>query len=124
MARGKAKSGAEEAAGSTGKPGHLSGMEAVRQALRVLGYDAETQKIHDYILDQFSKEMSNNMISSYKSTLRREAGLSKGRGGRPAGRSAAAAAAAALQVEDVQAIKNLVGRLGADRVRELIGVFH
>jgi len=119
MAR-KAKDGGD---GSAENEGKLTQREMVKRALKELGYDAKTQAIHEHIRDRFKRTLTNNIISSYKSNLRREAGVAKGRGGRPPGR-AASAHNAALDVRDVLAIKELVGRLGANRVRELIDVFH
>jgi hypothetical protein len=113
MAKAKAK---DEA----GEP--ISDMEAVRRAIRELGYDAKTQEVHDHILKANGRNLNNNKISAYKSTLRRQAGLARPRSGRGGGR--AAAHASVLRVEDVQAVKELVGRLGAAKVRELIDVFH
>ena len=116
MAR-KAKDGADDSAG-----GKMSDMEAVRRAMNELGYDTPTQQLHDHIQSQFGKNLNNNKISAYKSNLRRKAGMSRPRKG---GRTRAAAApATTLRVEDVQTIKELVGRLGGSRVRELIDVFH
>jgi hypothetical protein len=117
MARAKAKDGAD----GSGEEA-LTQREMVRRALQGLGYDAKTQAIHDYIREHFKRNLSNNIISSYKSNLRSEAGMARGRGGRPAGRGAAHHAP--LDVKDVQTIKGLVERLGANRVRELIDVFH
>ena len=114
----KAKDGVDESAPS----GAMSDMEAVRRAMNELGYDTETQELHNHILARYGKDLNNNKISAYKSNLRRKAGVAKTRGGRGAGRGAASNAAA-LRVEDVQTIKELVGRLGLDRVRELIDVF-
>jgi len=118
MARAKAKEGD----GSAENGGKLTQRELVRRALQALGYDAKTQAIHEYIRDHLKRTLSNNIISSYKSNLRSEAGLARGRGGRPAGRGALRSAP--LDVKDVQTIKELVTRLGAPRVRELIDVFH
>ena len=120
MAKAKAKDGADS---SGGDGAALTQREMVKRALKDLGYDAKTQAIHEHIRDQFKRTLSNNIISSYKSNLRREAGVAKGRGGRPPGRGSAAHRAP-LDVKDVQTIKELVERLGAERVRELIQVLH
>jgi hypothetical protein len=103
------------------KDGKISGMEAVRRSVRKLGYDAKTQDVHDDIWTDHQMDLSNNKISAYKSTIRREAGLTRTRAGKSGGRPVSTAA---LRIEDVQAVKDLVGRLGAGKVRELLDVFH
>jgi hypothetical protein len=120
MARGKSGDGSEQTATKSGK---ISGMKAVRQTLETLGYDIKTQAAKDHIQKEFGLDLSNNKISAYKSKLRSDAGLTRPRGGRANG-ARGGAAGAALQVEDIQVVKELVGRLGANRVRELIAVFH
>ena len=115
----KAREGADDSAPA----GKMSDMEAVRRAMNELGFDTMTQELHNHILGRYGKDLNNNKISAYKSNLRRKAGMSKPRGKRTRAR-AASSNSAALRMEDIHAIKELVDRLGADRVRELIGVFH
>jgi hypothetical protein len=101
----------------------VSDMARVRLAVGELGLEATTQQVHDHIKEKHGKDVDKNKISAYKSIIRRQAGVTKPRGGRRGGRPAVMKATA-LRVEDVHTIKELVGRLGADKVRELIGVFH
>src|SRR6516162_9117509 len=61
-------------------------MEAVRRAMDELSFDASPSDIQKYIKSNFDVDMSANMISSYKSTLRSKAGLTgrrKKKRGRP-----------------------------------------
>jgi len=118
MVKGKASDGAEETTADSGKK--ISAMEAVRRTVKKLGYDVKTQKAKEHILKEFGQDLTNNKISAYKSTIRRDAGLTRTRGAN----SNEARGSSALQVEDIQAVKELVGRLGANKVRELIAVFH
>ena len=108
--------------GRVKKDGTISGMEAVRRTVKKLGYDAKTQDVHDNIVADFKMELTNNKISAYKSTIRREAGLTRTRAGKTADH--AASTSVSLRIEDVQSVKDLVGRLGVKKVRELIEVFH
>lgn len=119
MVKGKSSDGAEE---STAADKKISGMEAVRRALKKHGYDVKTQTAKDYILKEFGLNLTNNKVSAYKSNIRRDAGLTRTRGGNSNG--ARGAAGGALQMKDIQAVKELVGRLGANQVRDLIAVFH
>ncbi len=115
MARGKSVDGADENAVG----GKVSGMEAVRRTLKKLGYDVKTQAAKDHILKEYGLNLTNNKVSAYKSNIRRDAGLTRSRGGHSNN-----ARGAALQMKDIQAVKDLVGRLGANQVRDLIAVFH
>jgi hypothetical protein len=121
MVKGKSSDGAEQSAAN---PGKVSGMEAVRRTVKKLGYDVKTQTAKEYILKEFGQDLTNNKISAYKSTLRRDAGLTRTRGAHSNSSRGGSAGSSALQVEDIQVVKELVGRLGAGRVRELIAVFH
>ena len=110
----------KDGAASSGK---ISGMEAVRRTVGKLGYDAKTQDVHDHIVTDYGMELSNNKISAYKSNIRREAGLTRLRGKKSAGRPSSSSVST-LRMEDIHAVKELVSRLGAPKVRELIEVFH
>ena len=121
MVKGKSSDGTGE---TTAHEGKISAMEAVRRTVKKLGYDVKTQAAKDYILKEFGKDLTNNKISAYKSNLRAAAGLTRTRGSHSNGARAGATGGAAIQVEDVQVVKELVGRLGAGRVRDLIAVFH
>ena len=101
-------------------------MEAVRQALDSLGYDAQPLAIQEFVKDHFNQDMNANMVSSYKSSLRRKAGL-KGRRrkrGRPAKTEALAAPAPTfhdgVQWKDIRAVKDIAGRIGVKGLRELV----
>jgi hypothetical protein len=121
MVKSKSSDGTE---GSMANEGKISAMEAVRRTVRKLGYDVKTQAAKEYILKEFGKDLPNNKISAYKSNLRHAAGLTKARGPHSNGARAGARGGAALQVEDIQVVKELVGRLGAGKVRDLIAIFH
>lgn len=105
-------------------------MEAVRQAMEALGYEAQPLDIQNYIKDNFGQDMGANMISSYKSTVRRKAGM-KGRRrkrGRPRKGEEVATAAApdapsfhdAVTWKDLRTIKDIAGRIGKKGLRELV----
>ena len=121
MVKGKAN---DDAAETQESPGKISGMEAVRRTLKKLGYDVKTQTAKDHIFKEYGQNLTNNKVSAYKSNIRREHGLTKTRGAHSNGTRGGSSAGAALQVEDIQTVKDLVGRLGANKVRELIAIFH
>jgi hypothetical protein len=64
------------------------------------------------IKEKFNTELPNNVISNYKSVLKREGG--KGGSGKR-GRKAAG-----LQFSDLEEVRGLVNRLGAEQVKKLV----
>jgi hypothetical protein len=76
-----------------GKSGGVSKMDAVREALRQLGWDAKPAQIQGFIKEKFGVEMTLDHISNYKSDIRRKSGKGKKRGRKPGPKPAAAGAA-------------------------------
>ena len=78
----------------------------------------------DYIKTQLGVEMSADHISTYKSSLLREAKAKKKPGPKPKTAPAAARTTAqgGISVEDVRAVKELADRIGSDKVRQLAEV--
>jgi len=76
-----------------GKSGGVSKMDAVREALRQLGWDAKPAQIQGFIKEKFGVEMTLDHISNYKSDIRRKGGKGKKRGRKPGPKPAAAGAA-------------------------------
>jgi hypothetical protein len=92
-------------------------MEAVRRALGHLGIDSKPKAIHEYVKEAYGIDMDPNMISSYKSSIKREsAGRSSSRGPR---RAAGRGRAAGISLEEIEAVKKLTDRMGAEKVRQL-----
>jgi hypothetical protein len=107
----------------------ISKMEAVRQAIAKLGKEAKPPEILSYVKENFGVVMSYDMASNYKGiTLRK--GKGKRRGPKPGWKSAVAAAvptanghaAGNISIEDIQAVKALADRLGAEKVWQLAKV--
>jgi hypothetical protein len=114
-----------------GKPKQQNGpnkMEAMRQTLAELGNDAKPEEIKGHLKEKFGLDMPNSLISNYKSNLtRKAAGQSalirkpqqrrmtvpaSGNGGRADG----------INVDDIQTVKALINRIGADNTRALVDV--
>lgn len=131
MPRTKSTNGNAGEAGGVG----TNKMEAVRRAMGALGMEASPDDIQKYLKEQFNMDMIANMISSYKSSIRRKAGLSrrrrKKRGsvaaavgenftaptrGRPPG------SGDGIPMKDLRALKEIAGRLGVSRLRDLVDV--
>ena len=93
--------------------GKVTQKAMVQAALDVKGWDAGPSELQAFIQEKFSVELANNIISNYKSVLKREGG-GGGKGGARRGRKPGA------QFEDLEAVRGLVTRLGADQVKKLV----
>lgn len=107
---GKAKSETGE------KP--KSNMGMVRAAMAELGSDAKPLDLQANIKTNYGVELNTQIISNYKFQIKKKLGTPTGKRGpgRPA------ASAGALRVEDFEAVRGLVSRLGADQVKRLVDV--
>jgi hypothetical protein len=97
-------------------------MDAVRGALKKLGRKASPQDIRVFIRSEFNVAMEPTLISNYKSHLLRKAR----RRGRKMGRQAAAAvpapATGGFSLDDIQAVREVIEQIGANKVQELAAV--
>ena len=112
----------------TKSDGGPSMMTMVRTALDKLGMDAKPVALQEFIKSNFDKDVSKIIVSNYKSNIKKKGPGAKRRG-RPPGSVAKAAAPVkasaggkGIQLEDLAAVRGLVGRLGANQVRQLIDV--
>ena len=96
--------------------------DMVRAALAELGPRAKPQAIQDFIKEKFSREVTKGIISNYKSTMKKK-GLIPGRRGpgRPP-KAAAAASGGSVRIDDLEAVRGLVTRIGAEQVVRLVKV--
>jgi hypothetical protein len=84
----------------------ISQMQMVRLAMQALGPDAKPMELQDYILKEFNLELPPNLISNYKSQIKRQIGGGK----------------RLPQIEDLETVRGLIRRLGADQVKRLVDV--
>jgi|SRR5579883_2810453 len=84
--------------------------EMVRTALQEKGWDTGPRELQEAIKEKFDYEMPVNYISNYKSQLKSETGRGTSRRGRKGG----------LQFTDLETVRGLVNRLGADQVKKLV----
>jgi hypothetical protein len=92
----------------------ISKAEAVRQAMSQ-GLDAPGD-IADYIQSKYGLVMPKTQISSYKAQA-------KARARRKGSREKAKATTASQLLEDIETVKGLVDKLGADQVKRLADLF-
>jgi hypothetical protein len=122
--------------------GGMTKQEAVRHALADLGRDAKPAQLHGHIKDKFGIDMTTDHISTAKGIiLKQEARQAKPAAQRPTAKPPAQASAASktkpekpapkkaatpqsngIGLEDIEAAKGLVERVGADSLRKLIDV--
>jgi hypothetical protein len=121
--------------GGTAKSDGMTKMEGVRRALAELGKDAKPLRIRDHLKQRFNIDISPDVVSTYKKELARRAAKAKGTA-KPKGKPAAPEAAAGakplptaapkaqagkgISLGDIQAVKALVGRVGAEQLRSLV----
>jgi hypothetical protein len=119
MARAKADTADE---GGSGGAAEMSQADLVRAALQELGPKAKPQAIQNFIKEKFSRDVTKGIISNYKSTMKKK-GLIPGRRGpgRPP-KAAAAASGGSVRFDDLEAVRGLVSRIGADQVVRLVKV--
>jgi hypothetical protein len=107
----------------------ISKMEGVRRALAHLGDDAMPLAIQKYLKKEHGIVMDNGAISNYKSAIKTAAKSAVIR--KPSVASVAPAPAAVtahsesggITLEEIRAVKAVVDKFGAGKVRQLADVF-
>jgi hypothetical protein len=99
----------------------LTKREAVRRALGDLGPDATPTQMQGHIRSKYGIDMTPNHISTEKGNLRKQQGAAS-----PPPQASAARTVEpktpAIALHDIKAVKDLVGRVGADSLKKLIDV--
>ena len=93
--------------------------DMVSAAIEELGEGAKPQPMQAFIKEMFNVDLAANIISNYKSVLKRKgtiAASAASAAGAKRGRKAGA------QFADLEAFRGLVSRLGAAQVKELVEV--
>jgi hypothetical protein len=97
--------------------GAITKMEGVRRALTDLGKEASPKEIQDFLKSKFGIEMNPSMVSNYKSSLKSSGKAAKRlKAETPA---VPLSAAGGISLDDIRAVKEVVDKLGADKVRQL-----
>jgi hypothetical protein len=110
--------------------GGVTKQEAVRRALAELGRDAKPTVIKGWVKERYAIEMGTDHISTAKGQILREAGKKRKPAAAVTQLSAAQNSAGKRQqgstngisLDDVAAVKALVGRVGADSLKQLVDV--
>lgn len=117
MAKTKADPAADAAGGAK-----TTKADMVRAALADLGAKAKPQAIHDHIKSKFGAEIPKSIISNYKFNLNKKGGAAPARRGPGRPRAAAAATGDTVRIDDLEAVRTLVARIGGDQVVRLVKV--
>ena len=122
--------------------GGISKMDAVRKTLAELGHDARPVTIQEHVKKKFGVEMTLAHVSTYKTSITRAKGNKSAESARkpatqlvatkampqtmatstpakPSGKSQGPAPGS-VSLEDIEAVKALVGRLDAGSLKSLI----
>lgn len=94
------------------RAGKVTQKAMVETALNEKGWEAGPQELQPCIKEKFGVELPANVISNYKSVLKRAGGKTSSKRGRKPG----------AQFSDLEAVRGLVTRLGADQVKKLVEV--
>ncbi len=105
----------------------ISKLHAMRQAVAKLGKDAPLADLLKFIKDNFGINLDRSLAYNYKSLVSSQTtGKASKPKGRKPGRKPAAVVngsnAMAITVEDIQAVKALAHRIGAEKVSQLAKV--
>jgi hypothetical protein len=109
---------------STGQDSGMSKLEGVRRAVAKLGRDAKPQDIQPYLKEHFAIDMPTTLISNYKSHLARKAARKRARKRKLAASAAVASAANGngFTIQEIEAVKQVVAEIGAEKVQQLAAV--
>jgi hypothetical protein len=112
--------------------GSITKMDAVRQAISELGKDASPIKIQEFVKSTFKMDMTVGHVSNYRTTVIRENGKKPAAAKEAAPASAPAPApvkaasssakGSGVSLSDLAAVKGLVGRVGEENLKSLIGI--
>jgi hypothetical protein len=104
------------------RDGEINKMEGMRRAVDSLGYDRTPTEYQDFLKSEFNIDMDRSMISNYKSGLKTASRSAKIRKpGRPAVADVTPASDG-ITLDDIRAVKQVVEKVGADKVRKLAEV--
>ena len=101
-------------------PATISKMEGVRRALTELGKDAANMDIEKFLKSEFGIDMDTKMISNYKTHLKAASKSAVTR--KPAEAAAAPMATEGISLDDIRAVKELLDKVGSEKVRQLAEV--
>ena len=104
----------------------VSKLAAVKKALKTLGKDAMPGKIQEFVKSQYGHEMTTAHVSNYKSMILRKQKNKKVTAGPatagPVTVAARSSATGGLNLQDIETVKGLLGRVGEENLKSLVGL--
>ena len=105
----------------------ISKMDAMRQAIKELGYDATTVRYQKFVTSRCGLDIDTNTVSTYKSSIKREQAKKSALIPAPAAPAPAPAAeptapVSGFSLDEIQAVKELADKIGAEKVKQLVEV--
>ncbi len=99
---------------ATGKQeGKVTQKSMVHAALSEKGWKVRAVELQTFIKEKYNVELAINIISNYKSVIKKE-------GGKGAKRGPKTKHQGGVQFKDLEAVQGMVSRLGADQVKKLV----
>jgi hypothetical protein len=100
------------------REGKVTQKQMVSAALSDKGWEAKSAELQSFIKDKFNTVLAPNVISNYKSQLKSANGQGGAgeRGGARRGRKPAPS------FSDLETVRGLIDRLGAEQVKKLVDV--
>ena len=108
----------------------ITKMDAVRTAIKELGRDASPVSIQEFVKSKFGLDMTTAHVSTYRITIFRKKKCKKAVAGKaesapapaPVTTASASTSGPAVSLQDLEAVKELVGRVGEHDLKSLIGI--
>jgi len=98
----------------------ISKLEAIRQALATIGREAMPTQLLEFVKSKFGIDMELEMVSNYKSLLGKKEAEQSRIIRKP--KSAGGTSSGGISLDDIRAVKEVMDRLGAEKVRQLTEV--
>jgi hypothetical protein len=99
----------------------ISKLEGVRRALGELGWQAGNGEIQSFLKSRFAIRMDTTLISNYKSMIKAQ-GNKSAMIRQPSRPAPGLSVPGGITLDDIRAVKEVVDKVGADKVRQLTEV--
>ncbi len=95
------------------RDGKVTQKVMVKAALDEKGWKTSPLELQACIKEKYNVELAPNIISNYKSVIKKEGGKGAKRGPKPKQKGG-------VQFADLEAVQGMVSRLGSDQVKKLV----
>lgn len=102
------------------REGKITQKVMVQAALDEKGWEAASTELQAFIKEKYNVELATNIISNYKSVIKKDGGKGGAKGGGKGGAKRGRKPKVGVQFADLEAVQGMVSRLGADQVKKLV----